>query len=160
MCTTVSFESSFDCERTFDQFFAKNCQKNRIPQDLSTLTKTFHPVVQTKKVNWASWPPLDCLGRQSRACQSTLGRRWVVWPGYALDVEHFFQLFLPFAILCCGSHHLECASPNNPQHLLIVRVTFRLREKSFILVFWETLSRKYGFLGRFVARFVVLHLTP
>ena len=54
MCTAVGFDSSFDCERFFSHvFIAENCQKIGL-QHFSTLPKSFYPVAQTIKVNWAS----------------------------------------------------------------------------------------------------------
>ena len=58
----------------FHGFFAESCQNIGFLLDLSTLPNTFHLVLQTIKVNWASWRPLDCLETRLRASQGTLAR--------------------------------------------------------------------------------------
>ena len=149
----------------FSWIFCRKLSEHRFFQELSTLPKTFHPVVQTIKVNKVSWRPLDCPAKQFRAFWGRVCRRQVVWARYSLDVEQLFWIFLPFAIIYCGSHHLEscrkCVPPHNSQHLLSVHVILGLREKSINPVFWQKLSGKLGFLGKyFVSRFLFLYLAP
>ena len=72
---------------------------------------------------------MDSLEKQSRAFQGTLRRRLVVWQSYSLHVDHFFQLFLSFAIFLLrlsspGKLPEVCVSPRNPQHLLAAHVIF------------------------------------
>ena len=43
--------------------------------EICRLPKTFYPVAQTIKRNWASWCPLDCLEWQTGAIQGTVVRR-------------------------------------------------------------------------------------
>ena len=59
------------------------------------------------KLNWAFWLPLRFLQRQLRAFEGMLGRKNVVWPRYSSDVEQFFFMFLPHAVIYYGSHHLD-----------------------------------------------------
>ena len=85
MCLPVSFDASFDCE----QFFSRNagiCQK---------LPKTFCPVGETIRVNWASWCSMDCLEKQLRAFQVTLGRRLFVRIRCSWTSIFFFNCFWP-----------------------------------------------------------------
>ena len=56
---------------------------------------------------------------------------------------------------------LECASPNNWQHILSFHVNSGLRKKMFYLIFLRKKIRKHGFLERFfVSIYVFLYLTP
>ena len=142
-----------------------NLSKIRFPDHLSTFRKIFYPVLQITRTNLASWHPPDCLQKQSWFFWDTPWHRYVVCSIDSLDVQHFFQLVLPFPINCCNSQHLyncvECVSPKNPRHLHIVHVTFDLAKKRFSRVVWEKLSRKHVFLEKnFVLKVVFLYVMP
>ena len=94
MCTKVGSDASSDSELTFFMvFFCRKLSKHRFLQDFSILPKTFHPVVQTIKVNWASWRPLDCPEKHSLAFRVSLGLRLVLWPKYSRCSAFFSIVF-------------------------------------------------------------------
>ena len=142
----------------FSLIYSRNfLKKNGFPYDLSTLPKTFYPVVPKIKSTWAWWYLLDRFEKQLFRC--SVVDRW-----YSLDVGQFF-----FNCFALSDNFLRLItwkiasslSPNNPQHLPSVHMSLELSERSFSRVFWEILSRKHGFLGRvLLSRFVFLHLTP
>ena len=84
----------------------KIVSKNRFPQPLSTLPKTFYPVAQPIKVNWAS-----CISWRSSWELFKLRSAADLWPGQnTLWVENnFFQLLLPFEIVYHKSHTWKIA---------------------------------------------------
>ena len=137
----------------FSRIFCQKLSKLRFFLNLLTLPKTFHPVVQTIRVNWlreVHWIAL-------RKISELFGVRSVPdrWCGQStLGVGHFLKLFLPFAIILLrlsslGKCPQVCMSPHNPRHLLSVHVILGLREKSLKPVFGQKLSGKLGFLVKF-----------
>ena len=83
-----------------------------------------YPVVKTITVSQTSW--LDCLRKQSRVFWGMLGRKQVLWPRHSLDVQHFFQLLLPFGIIQLRSHQLHNGPWFiTPKNLLIALVFVR-----------------------------------
>ena len=66
MCTVVSFDASVDCERTFLMEFLPKVVRKEVSLTFSDLSKTFYPIAQRIKVNWASGSRLGCKKRNSR----------------------------------------------------------------------------------------------
>ena len=84
------FDTSFRRERFVLWIYCRKLSKNKFPQLLLTLPKTFHPIAQKKLTghcdgHWISW---RC---NSERFQVTLGREKVFWPRYSSDVEQFFS---------------------------------------------------------------------
>ena len=136
----------------FMDLWLEFCPKIDLPNLCRLFQKLFIRV--RKKAFWASWCPMDCLGKQSRAFHVMLGRRKVVCPRYFLVVEHFF--FNSF-VLC--DNLLQVQSPINMHQVCVCYYTSTSLEcpcdlgnapNFFNGVSSENLSRKYRFLGRFL----------
>ena len=50
----LSFDASFDCERFFLMYFLPKIVKKEVSLTFVDSSKTFYPVAQTIKLNWAT----------------------------------------------------------------------------------------------------------
>ena len=147
----MTFDASFDCE----QFFSRNAGiRQKLP-------KTFCPVGETIRVNWASWCSTDCLEKQLRAFQVTLGRRLFVrircsWTSIFFSIVSGLCLILLLLSSpgklpqVCVCHH-PSASPECPCH-------FGVAPKTLQLNFLRLFNEKTGLFRKiFVSGLVVLY---
>ena len=150
MCTAESFDARSYCERTFLMDLLPRFVKKIAFHKLCRLFQTFYPILQTIKVIWASWDPEGCLEKQVRGFPSTLGRRCVVWPRYSLDVDQFFSVVLPLAIVYYDFFTCrECSCD------------LGVAQKIFSRVSWVKLSKKQFYRMRFYFELrISLLITP
>ena len=98
----------------FSEDFLSCCTKNK--RNVSLVTSTGLPREAVMSFSEYTWSQIGGLVNVLFRCRA-----------------FFFQVFLPFAMIC-DPHHLEnflkCVIPNNSQHLLSVHVILGLREKS------------------------------
>ena len=150
--------------KIFSWVYCRKPSKGRFPLPLSTVPKILYQVEQSRKDNWATLRLLECVVKQWRASQGTLGCRYMVWPTSSFNVEQVFSLVFALCDNLWPSSTgkcFKCVFPIDLYHNLVVHVTFELLEKCFNGVFWVTLSRKHNLLvGFFVSSSVFLYSTP